>query len=173
MAAPLGENQRGAQSRLSRYAAALERECPVLVDDIKKRMLQALKSGNTVEKQVLGVALGDIQTQAARSEKAMTDEEVFAVIRKLVKSNHETLAVAENEEQKRTLAQEIAVLEALLPKTLDVDAIVTALAPVLDAIKAAGNEGQATGVAMKHLKSQSAPVNGKDVALAEKKIRGG
>ena len=47
-----------------------------------------------------------------------------------------------------------------------------ALAPVVDALKAAGNDGQATGVAMKHLKSVGAVVTGKEVTAAVKKLRG-
>jgi len=43
---------------------------------------------------------------------------------------------------------------------------------VAEAIKAAGNDGQATGVAMKHLKSTGAVVSGKDVAAVVKTLRG-
>jgi uncharacterized protein YqeY len=143
----------------------------VLAEEIKKRMLAAMKGGRTVEKQVLGVALGDIQTQEARGSGPLSDEEAANVVRKLVKSNRETLAQSENEEQKRTLEEEIRVLEELLPKTLGVDEIVTALAPVADQVKAAGNDGQATGVAMKHLKAEGLAVNGKDVATAVKSLR--
>jgi hypothetical protein len=39
-------------------------------------------------------------------------------------------------------------------------------------VKAAGNDGQATGVAMKHLKSLGAEVNGKDVSAAVRQLRG-
>ena len=145
----------------------------VLAEEIKKRVLAAMKSGNVVEKEVLRVALGEIQTMEARSSKALTDEESAAVLRKLIKSNHETLDRSENEEQRETLRQEISVLESLLPKTLGLDAIIEALAPVVDAIKAAGNDGQATGVAMKALKAQGASVNGKDVSDAVKKLRAG
>ena len=38
-------------------------------------------------------------------------------------------------------------------------------------IKAAGNDGQATGIAMKQLKSQGAVVNGKDVGAAVALLR--
>jgi uncharacterized protein len=144
----------------------------VLVEEIRKRMLAALKSGNTVEKEVLGVALGDVQTLEARAGKNASDEEAVAVVRRLLKSNQETLAASENEEQKRVLAQENAVLESLLPKTLDVAAIVSALEPVRDEVRAAGNDGQATGIAMKHLKAAGAAVGGKDVAAAVRKLRG-
>jgi hypothetical protein len=59
----------------------------------------------------------------------------------------------------------------MLSKTLGVPEMVAALAPVAGAIKAAGNDGQATGVAMKHLKSAGASVDGKTVAEAVKQIR--
>src|SRR4029079_13438581 len=109
----------------------------------------------------------------ARVDKKLTDEEAQAIVRKLIKSNHETLASSEQDDQKRTLAQEITVLESLLPKTLGIDEIVAALAPVADQIKAAGNDGQATGVAMKHLKASGASVTGKEVSEAVKRLRSG
>ncbi|MCK6537219.1 MAG: GatB/YqeY domain-containing protein [Polyangiaceae bacterium] len=144
----------------------------MLSEEIKKRMLQAMKAGRTLEKEILRVALGEIQTQEARANQALSDDEVAAVVRKLVKNNQETLGVSESVEQKAQLAEEITVLESLLPKALGVDEIVAALAAVADAVRAAGNDGQATGVAMKHLKSTGAVVTGKEVTAAVKQIRG-
>jgi uncharacterized protein YqeY len=143
----------------------------VLSQEIKTRMLQALKAGRTVEKEILRVALGEIQTQEARTSDPMTDEQAQAIVRKLVKSNQETLASSEDDEQKRVLVEEIAILESLLPKSLGVDDIIAALAPVAEGVKAAGNDGQATGVAMKHLKASGATVNGKDVSEAVRQMR--
>lgn len=144
----------------------------MLSEEIKKRMLQAMKAGRTLEKEILRVALGEIQTQEARANQALSDDEVAAVVRKLVKNNQETLGVSESAEQKAQLAEEITVLESLLPKALGVDEIVAALAAVADAVRAAGNDGQATGVAMKHLRSTGAVVTGKEVTAAVKQIRG-
>ena len=144
----------------------------MLSEEIKKRMLQAMKAGRTLEKEILRVALGEIQTQEARANQALSDDEVAAVVRTLVKNNQETLGVSESAEQKAQLAEEITVLESLLPKALGVDEIVAALAAVADAVRAAGNDGQATGVAMKHLKSTGAVVTGKEVTAAVKQIRG-
>jgi uncharacterized protein YqeY len=143
----------------------------MLAKEIKQRMFAAMKAKSTVEKEILRVALGEIDTQSSRSGKDLTDDEVVAVLRKLVKSNHESIKVLADEARKAELQQEIEVLETLLPKTLDADAIVAALEPVADAIKGAGNDGQATGVAMKHLKSSGAAVEGKTVAAAVRKIR--
>lgn len=142
----------------------------MLIDEIKRRSMAAMKAGNTIEKEVLRVALGEIQMTEARGT-TMTDEGAAAILRKLIKSNEETLAAATDEAQKSTLTKETEVLRSLLPQSLDVPAIVAALAPVADAIKAAGNDGQATGVAMKHLKGAGATVNGKDVTAAVKQIR--
>ena len=92
-------------------------------------------------------------------------------MKKLVKSNEETIEASQDEPQKAQLRAEIAVLADFLPKSLGVPEIVTALAAVAEAVKAAGNDGQATGVAMKHLKSLGAVVNGKDVSAAVRQLR--
>lgn len=143
----------------------------MLIDEIRKRRTEALKSRDTVTKEVLNVALGEIETNAARAQRDPTDEECLQVVRKLVKSNEETRAAATDEAQKQTLTREIEVLSALLPKTLGVPEVVAALAPVADAVRAAANDGQATGVAMKHLKSTGAAVDGKVVSQAVKQLR--
>jgi uncharacterized protein YqeY len=144
---------------------------PMLADDIKKQMMQAMKNRATVEKEILRVALGEIQMTEVRAGKALADEEAAAVVRKLVKANQETLAVSEDAEQKRVLEEEIRILQALLPSTWDVARIASELAAVADKVKAAPNDGAATGVAMKHLKAAGAPVDGKDVAAAVKQLR--
>jgi hypothetical protein len=143
----------------------------MLIDQIKARMFQAIKSGATVEKEILRVAMGEITTEAARPGRTGSDEETLGILRKLVKSNEETLASTTDAEKRSVLAQEIEILGSYLPKSLDADQIAAALAPVLEQIKAAGNDGQATGIAMKQLKSLGAVVNGKDVATAIKSLR--
>ena len=142
----------------------------MLIEEIKRRITAAMKAGSTIEKDILRLALGEIQTAEARGT-SITDEGVAAIVRKIIKSNEETLAATEGEEQKRTLAAENAVLASLLPKSLGVEDIIAALAPSLPAIKAAGNDGQATGIAMKQLKTTGAVVNGKDVTEAVKRMR--
>jgi uncharacterized protein YqeY len=143
-----------------------------LVDQIKARMFQAMKSGNTLEKEILRVAMGEITTDAARPGKKGDDEEAQAILKKLVKSNEESLEATQDETQKTQLRAEIEVLSTFLPKSLGVPEIVAALAPVAEAVKTAGNDGQATGVAMKHLKTLGAVVNGKDVSAAVRQLRG-
>jgi len=143
----------------------------MLLDEIKRQMMAAMKAHDTVRKEILRVALGELSMAAERAGGTLADEPVQGILRKLVKSNQDTLALTADPAQQETLRKEIAVLEELLPKTLDADGIVALLDPVRDAIRAAANDGQATGVAMKHLKTTGAAVQGKDVGDAVRRIR--
>ncbi len=143
----------------------------MLLDAIKAKMFSAMKAGNTVEKEILRVAVGEITTEQARPGRKGSDDEVEAILRKLIKSNEESLAAGLAPDREAVLRQEIGILSGFLPKNLSVDEIVSALSPVADAIRAAGNDGQATGVAMKHLKSTGAVVSGKDVSEAVRRVR--
>ena len=142
----------------------------MLVDDLKKRITQAMKDRDEVAKDVFRVALGDIQTQEHRINKALSEEEAVAIVRKLVKSNEETMA-ASSGERAATLRREIELLSTLLPKRMTLDEIVAALEPQREAIRAAKNDGQATGIAMKHLKGSGAAFDGNDASEAVKKLR--
>ncbi|MBX3200681.1 MAG: GatB/YqeY domain-containing protein [Labilithrix sp.] len=144
----------------------------VLVDDIKKQITGAMKSGDAIARDVLRLALSEIQTAEARKNATASDEDASNALRKLIKSNEETLALTTDAERAATLRREVEVLSTLLPKQLSVEEIVVALGPVHEAIKAAKADGQATGVAMKHLKSTGAAVSGNDVGAAVKKLRG-
>lgn len=143
----------------------------MLLDEIKKRMMAAMKSGDVVAKEVLRTAVGEITMSAERGDGPQGDELSTLVLRKLVKSNQETLAHTTDEAQRRDLLREIEVVEAMLPKAMSVDDIAAALGPVAEAVRAAASDGQATGVAMKHLKAQGATVNGKDVTEAVRRLR--
>jgi len=146
----------------------------MLIDEIRERVKQALLNKRELEKDVLRVALGELQTAEARSgELSAGDEE--KVLRKMVKSISESIGLIESDpakaEQLDRLKQEKEILDALLPKTLSPDEIEAALAPAIDDIKGVDNDGQATGIAMKHLKSQGASVSGKDVSAVVRKLR--
>lgn len=143
----------------------------MLIDDIKKRIIVAMKAGNKQERDILKVVLGDLQIQETRKGEALTDAEAQQVVRKVIKGNGEMITAVDDPQVVERMNQEIAILESLLPQSLSVDQIVAALAPVADAVKAAGNDGQATGVAMKHLKPSGAEVQGKDVAAAVRRLR--
>ena len=144
----------------------------MLIDEIKSRMTRAMRERDDVVRNILGLAVGEIQTAEARANRALGDEEATAVVRKLLKSNEETLALTSADDPRAAvLRREIEALTALLPASLTVEQIVAALLPAADAIRAAKSDGQAMGVAMKHLKAAGAVVAAPDVQQALKQVR--
>ncbi len=147
---------------------ALETGNPdMLIDDIKAAMFAAMKAGKTVEKELLRTAIGEATATGEKPD----DAQMTALLRKFVKNNEETQAAAADEATKEKLAQELEILKRFLPQTLNVEQIKAALAPVVEAIRSAAGEGPATGLAVKHLKSVGALVEGKDVSAAVKALR--
>ena len=142
----------------------------MFVDTLKAAITQAVKDKDATARDVLRLALGEIQMAEVRGGRAPTDDEATAIVKKLVKSNEETLALT-SDDRADTLRREIAVLSSLLPKSLIVDQIVEALASQAEALRTAKNDGPATGMAMKHLKTSGAVFDGKDVGEAVKKLR--
>ena len=142
----------------------------MILDDIKRRITQAMKEKDDVAKNILRLAFGEMQMAEARAERPITEEESVAIVRKLVKSNEETLGNTSGDAAD-ILKKENALLLALLPASLTVAQIVEALASQVDAIKAAKNDGQATGLAMKHLKAAGVTTDGTTVGAAVKQIR--
>jgi uncharacterized protein YqeY len=145
----------------------------MLLDEIKARMFKAMKAGDALEKEILRVAVGEITTDSARAGRTGSDEEAQAILRKLIKSNEDTLVSLSDAEKKTALTRENQILSEFLPKSLSEDEVVAALGPVAEQLRAAGNDGQATGVAMKHLKSSGALVDGKVVSRAVQRVRSG
>src|SRR4051812_20823213 len=148
-----------------------------LLETLKGKLTEFRRAQKPIEMGVLQVVLGDASMIEARTGNKATDEEVEKLIRKTILGNQETLGILEQRNMTATenhakLTTENALLQSLLPASLSVDEIVAALAGVTDAIKAAKNDGQATGVAMKHVKGQKLRAQGDDVAAAVKKIRG-
>ena len=143
----------------------------MLTEEIKKRMRAAMQAHDAVARNILGLALGEIQTAEARANRALGDDEAMAVLRRLLKSNEETLGHAKDDPSRTAeLKREIELLSELLPSALSPDAVAAALAPVADALRAATSAGQAMGVAMKHLKSKGAVVEATVVQEAIRRL---
>jgi hypothetical protein len=62
-------------------------------------------------------------------------------------------------------------LIGFLPAALSPEQLAGHLAPVAEAIKAAKNDGQATGIAMKHLKASGVSATGNEVGAAVRRMR--
>ena len=148
----------------------------MIKDEIKARIMAAMKSGDTVARDVLRLALGEIQMGEVRADEgapAFTEESAMAAVRKLMKSNEETRSqLPAGDDRIAPLVHENEILSTLLPARLGAEAIAKLLEAVAEGVRAAKTDGQATGVAMKHLKTTGADVDGTTVSAAVKLIRG-
>lgn len=143
----------------------------MLKETIRSQFRDAMKARDAVAKEVLRVAIGEIDVAETRANAALDDASIEKILRKLVKSNNETLKMLKPGDEADALRREVEILEALLPKMLSQEQVAAALATVKEPILAANNDGQAIGVAMKHLKGLGSPVDGKTVRAAVQSMR--
>lgn len=143
-----------------------------LHDDLKARVTAAVKAGDGRTRDTLRTVLGEAQMEALRRKGEVTDEVVLGVVKKGVAGLKETIPLAQKD-GRDTAAQEaeLALLESLLPKAWDREAIAAALAAVRDEVRAAKNDGQAMGVAMKALKAAGAVTTPDDVKAVVAAVR--
>lgn len=138
-----------------------------LHDELKARVAAAMKSGDGPTGDTLRTVLGEAGMEAVRRKSEVTDDVVLGVIRKTVTGLKETIPLAKKDGRDTAHSEaELRLLESLLPKAWDRQAIDDALAPHRDELRAAKSDGQAMGVAMKVLKSKGAVTTPDNVKAA-------
>lgn len=137
-------------------------------ETIRKQITDATKLRAEVQKNVLKVVLGDIELQESRYGKQLTDDEVYRIIRKTLEGVETMLTYKPNDPK---FEAEKATLKGLLPKEFAAEDLQTVLSSKVDEIKAAKNDGQATGIAMKFLKERNISVDGNVVKKLVTEIR--
>jgi len=104
-------------------------ETIMLKDEMRRRMLEAMKAGRTVEKGILRVALGEVQTLESRTGETAPDPLVEKILRKVIKSNDESMGKTSDAARRAVLAEENGILASFLPTSLTPEEIVDALGP--------------------------------------------
>jgi uncharacterized protein len=146
--------------------------------DLQAKLQTAIKTRDDLARDLLRIIMGEVSTRKARTGKEPPDTEIHAIIRSMMTNNNETRKELEQRGQTthdayERLARENVYLDTMLPRTLDQAAILKELEPIAAELKAAKNDGQATGLAMKHLKPKGLVVLGEDVSAAVKQLRAG
>ena len=144
--------------------------------NLQSKLQEAMRARDELARNLLRVVMGEVSTRKARTGKEPPEREVHGIIRAIIASNNLTRTELEQRGQTTheaydRLAQENKYLATLLPQTLDQDGIRKELEPISAELKGAKNDGQATGLAMKHLKQKGLAVLGEDVAAAVKQVR--
>jgi uncharacterized protein YqeY len=150
-----------------------------LEETIQARIKQAMREKDEVTRDVLRVALGQIQLEA--SSAATTEEQKLAVVRKLIKSNQITLASmgerpraewsAEWTSNAEKLSREVTLLEGLLPQTWSEEQISAFIRDNGIDVTSQKSDGQAMGAVMQELKKAAAPVESARVKSAVEGLR--
>ena len=126
--------------------------------------IKASMKGDASHRNFLRLIKGELQMAEVRQNKSLTEEQEGNVLKKILKNNEETLGLLPADDARYvTLLEENEILKGLLPAVASIEDVKAALAPVLDQIKSAKSDGQATGVAMKTLKEAKLACDGNTV----------
>lgn len=139
----------------------------MIIDEIKKDNVQAMKDKNTVARTIFGVVTNKHLLQSIEKRKAggeMTDADMVAILQKTIKELNEeaeNYAKVGNNAQVEEINAQKAILEKYLPKMMSEDEIRNIIA---------GMEDKSMPSIMKHFKANYA---GKvDMQLVNKIARG-
>ena len=94
----------------------------ILKEKINKDYIDAMRSKNTVAKNLLSVVKGDIQNMEKESKvEALSDEEVLKILNKSAKTLREVIRQANDQESK----EQLIIVESYLPKSMTREEIST------------------------------------------------
>lgn len=96
-------------------------------DELKEQIKDAMKAKDKVRLSILRQVHGEIKNIEVNERREITDADVDAMVKRLIKQTGETLEgsikAANDEERTETLRRQVAILEELLPEQLSGDAL--------------------------------------------------
>lgn len=96
-------------------------------DELKEQIKQAMKAKDKVRLSILRQVHGEIKNIEINERRDITDADVDAMVKRLIKQTGETLEgsikAANDEERTEMLRQQVAILKGLLPEQLSGDAL--------------------------------------------------
>jgi uncharacterized protein YqeY len=143
----------------------------MILDNIRASIKEGMKNKATDKVALLRLVVGTVQQDGDESDSA-----VEKIIRKLIKSNKETLDMvtqslepgAQVSDETAKLISEIGILETFIPQTMTVEDIISFITK--ENIDVSSNDGKAMGAVMKALKISGLTVQGSDVKIAIQKV---
>lgn len=123
------------------------------IEEVRKQMVAAMKSGNKARKETLSLLLASLKNKAIDKRADLTEEEEVQVVLKEIKQTKETLELtpADRTEIIEECKGRIAVLEEFAPKMMDEDEIRAVIASVLSDLGLEHPTGKDKGKIMKEL----------------------
>lgn len=109
-----------------------------LHEDLKSRVNASMLCGDTQTRDTIRTVIGEAQMEALRRKGEVADEVVLGVVKRSVAGLKETIPLTKKDGVDTAQQEvELALLESILPKVWDRDAIEVAVAPHRDELRAA------------------------------------
>ncbi len=97
-------------------------------EELHEQMVAAMKAKDKVRLSIVRQVMGEVKNLEVNERRDATEEDVNAMIKRLIKQTNETLEMsikaANNQERTDTLTEQVSILESLLPAQLSGDALV-------------------------------------------------
>ncbi len=97
-------------------------------EELHNEMVAAMKAKDKVRLSIVRQVMGEVKNLEVNERRDATEEDVNSMIKRLIKQTNETLEMSRkagtNQERTDTLAQQVEILESLLPAQLSGDALV-------------------------------------------------
>ena len=141
-------------------------------EKIKERIILAMKAKNEIEKNILRVALGDIQSFSSKNG-SIAEENEIKIISSIIQKNKETMDLLHDKSNENTLTENLkekaiveklsaenVILKDLLPEFMTEREILDFILSMKDKIENIKNVGQVIGLVIKSLKAENKVFNG-------------
>lgn len=110
-------------------------------EELKEEIKNAMKAHDKVRLSILRQVHGEIKNIEVNERREITDADVDAMLKRLIKQTSETLEgsikAGNNEERTETLRAQVAILEEYLPKQISGDELIALVEKTIAEVNAA------------------------------------
>ncbi len=104
-------------------------------DELQQQMVAAMKAKDKVRLSIIRQVMGEVKNIEVNERRDAIEEDVNGMIKRLIKQTGETLEMSKqagnNQERTDTLAEQVAILESLLPEQVSGDALIALIEQVI------------------------------------------
>lgn len=110
-------------------------------EELHNQMVAAMKAKDKVRLSIIRQVMAEVKNVEVNERRDATEEDVNSMIKRLIKQTNETLEMSRkagnNQERTDTLAEQVEILESLLPAQLSGEALVELIEQAIAEVGAA------------------------------------
>lgn len=110
-------------------------------EELHNQMVAAMKAKDKVRLSIIRQVMAEVKNVEVNERRDATEEDVNSMIKRLIKQTNETLEMSRkagnNQERTDTLAEQVEILESLLPAQLSGEALVALIEQTIAEVGAA------------------------------------